>query len=173
DLVTPPAAIAHPFDDGSAVLLSGSVEHTAAGLGVDASAYRRLIGPLVAGAAPLFREILAPLNHLPHRPLLLARFGLPALLPAVQLATLALRGPRAKALFAGVAAHSGLALHEPLSAAFGLVMLVSAHADGWPFARGGSATVAAAMVRRLEVLGGRLRCGQRVDSLADLPNAGA
>ncbi len=173
DLITPPAAIAHPLDDGSAVLLHPSVEQTAAGLGPDAAAYRRLIGPFVRRPAPLFAEILAPLNHLPRHPLLLARFGLPALLPATRLAPIAFRGPRAAALFAGVAAHSGLALQEPLTAAFGLVMLISAHVDGWPFARGGSATVAAAMAQRLAALGGELRCGQRVRSVEELPPAGA
>ena len=173
DFVTPPAAIAHPLDDGTAVMVYPSIEQTVAGLGLDAAAYRRLIEPLTRRVAPLLAEILAPLNHLPRHPLLLARFGLPALLPATRLAKLAFNGPRAAALFAGAAAHSGLSLQEPLTSAFGLVMLVSAHAAGWPFARGGSASVAAAMVQRLTALGGEVRCGQRVERLPDLPDAGA
>jgi phytoene dehydrogenase-like protein len=53
DLVTPPAALAHPLDDGSAVLLAGSVEMASRGLGQDTQAYSRLLGPLVAEARPL------------------------------------------------------------------------------------------------------------------------
>jgi phytoene dehydrogenase-like protein len=173
DLIKPPAPIAHPFDDGSAVLLYPSVERTAAGLGPDAATYRRLLGPLVKRAQPLFEEILAPLNHLPRHPFLLGRFGLPALLPAFRLAKLAFRGRRAQALFAGAAAHSELSLHEPITSAFGLLMLISAHSGGWPFARGGSSTVAETLVRALEELGGEVRCDERVAALAQLPPAGA
>ena len=102
DFVTPPAAFAHPLDDGTAVLLYSSIDQTAAGLGSDAAAYKRLIAPLVRSAAPLFAEILAPLNHLPRHPLLLARFGFPALLPAARLAKLAFHGRCAAALFAAL-----------------------------------------------------------------------
>lgn len=169
DLVRPPAALAHPLDDGSAVLLSGSVEQTAPGLGRDAAAYRRLVGELVREAGPLMAELLAPINHLPRHPLLLARFGTPALLPAARLARLLFRGHRARALLAGVAGHSGLSLWEPITSAFGLVMLVSAHAGGWPFARGGSSSIADRLVGRLKSMGGELRCKERVSSLAELP----
>src|SRR5215469_5513075 len=44
DLVTPSAPLAHPLDDGTAVLLQRSVADTARELGRDAAAYRRLIG---------------------------------------------------------------------------------------------------------------------------------
>lgn len=168
DLVTPPAPLAHPLDDGSAVMLERSVEATAAGLGPDAAAYRRLMGPLAAHAQALFTDLLGPLRP-PRHPILAARFGLPALLPASRLCRLAFRGERARALLAGAAAHSMLALEEPASAAFGLVMLLSAHAGGWPLARGGSATVAEALVGQVRGLGGEIVCGQRVESLASLP----
>src|SRR5262245_42957233 len=41
DFIQPPAALAHPFDDGSAVLLHRSVEETAMQFGVDARSYER------------------------------------------------------------------------------------------------------------------------------------
>src|SRR5207237_1301177 len=50
-----------------------------------------------------------------------------------------------------------------------LLMLASANACGWPLARGGSASVARAMVRRLEELGGEVRCNHQVASVDDLP----
>jgi phytoene dehydrogenase-like protein len=172
DLVTPPAPLAHPLDDGTAVLLERSVEATAADLGPDAAAYRRLFAPLAARSDELFEDLLGTLRTVRH-PLLMARFGPPALLPAASLARLAFRTARARALFAGIAAHAMLRLEEPVSAAFGLVLQLTAHAGGWPLARGGSATVAAALIARLRALGGEIRCGRRVNSLDELPGARA
>ncbi|MBV9281339.1 MAG: NAD(P)/FAD-dependent oxidoreductase, partial [Chloroflexi bacterium] len=169
DLVHPGAPLAHPLDGGDAVLLDRSVEETARGLGDDAAAYRRLVGPLVRDAGPLFADLLGPVIRRPRHPLLLARMGVPGLLSSSLLGTLAFRGRRARALLAGAAAHSMLSLHEPVTAAYGLIMLVSAHAGGWPFARGGSSAVAAALVSGLRARGGEVRCGERVASLAQLP----
>jgi phytoene dehydrogenase-like protein len=168
DLVWPPAPLAHPFDDGTAVVLERSVEATASALGPDADSYRRLLASLVEGAMELMPEVMGPVR-LPVHPLLMARFGLPGLLPAVRLARLAFRGRDARALLAGAAAHSLQSLDAPGTAAFGLVMLLSAHAGGWPIARGGSSSLAAALVRRLELLGGEVRCGCPVRSLGALP----
>jgi phytoene dehydrogenase-like protein len=168
DLVVPDAPLAHPFDDGTAIVLERSVEAAAESLGRDGPAYRRLVGPLAARAHELLDDVLGPLRP-PRHPLLLARFGLPAMLPAAGLARAAFREPRARALLAGAAGHSMLALEEPASAAFALVMLLSAHAGGWPVGRGGSASVARTMLGRLRELGGEVRCGERVRSLDQLP----
>jgi len=168
DLVVPTAPLAHPFDDGSAVLLQRSVEETARSLGSDGQAYLRLIGPITASADSLFRDLLGRLR-LPRHPFLLARFGIPGLLPAARLATLAFKGRRARALLAGAAAHSMLSLREPITAAFGLVMLASAHVGGWPFARGGSGSVAEALIGTLQALGGKVRCCRPVGALTSLP----
>ncbi len=169
DLVTPPLPLAHPLDDGGAVVVQRSVSETARGLGEDTAAYRRLVEPLVRRAVPLFSEVLGPVIHLPRHPLLLARFGVLGLLPASRLVTLLFRGRRARALLAGFSAHSMLSLHEPGTAAFGLVMLISAHYGGWPFARGGSSSVADVLVRELVAQGGEVRCGERVIGLEGLP----
>jgi phytoene dehydrogenase-like protein len=172
DLVTPPAALAHPLDEGRAVVLERSVRATAEGLGRDRRAYERLVRPLVTGAAGLAEDVLGPLRP-PRHPLLTARFGALGLLSAVRLARTAFAGVEARALFAGAAAHSMLSLREPVSAAFGLVMLVTAHHGGWPLARGGSATVAEVLIRRLRELGGEVRCGVRVGSVEELPRSRA
>ncbi|MBA2239645.1 MAG: NAD(P)/FAD-dependent oxidoreductase, partial [Solirubrobacterales bacterium] len=137
ELAHPQAPLAHPLDDGSAVILERSVERTAAGLGTDGTAYRRLFEPLLASADALFSELLGPLRP-PHHPLTLARFGLSALLSARSLARSRFEGERAQALLAGCSAHSMLSLRAPASAAFGLVLALSAHRVGWPVARGGS-----------------------------------
>jgi phytoene dehydrogenase-like protein len=162
-----PAALAHPFDDGTAALLLRSVDGTAAGLGEDAARYRRLMGPLVERADPLLADLLAPIR-LPHDPATMARFSVRAALPASMLARRTFRGEKARGLFAGLAAHSMLPLTRLPSAAFGLVLGVLAHSVGWPFALGGSQRIADGLVSYLESLGGGAEVGRRVGALAEL-----
>lgn len=171
DWIYPPAAVAHPLDDGSAVL-AGSLSATAAQLGQDAGAYRRLMGPLTAGWQGLLKEILGPLR-IPRHPLTTVRFGLAALPPAATIARLVLRGARARALFAGAAAHSMMPLSWPATSAFGLTLLLLAHAWGWPVARGGSQRISDALVAHLRALGGEVRTSAAVTDLGELPEAAA
>lgn len=170
--VFPPAAIAHPLDDGSAILVERSVEATAAQLGPDAAAYRRLLGPLAADWRNVLAEMLGPLRF-PRHPLSLLRFGPPALLPAASLARLLFRGDRARALFAGMSAHAIMPLEWPATAAFGLVLGILAHAVGWPMARGGSQQIADSLAAHLRSLGGEIVTGQWVGRMDDLPAAAA
>lgn len=170
--IAPPAAIAHPLDDGSAVLLRGDVATTAAGLGDerDARAYERLVGPLVRRWDRLMPDILGPF-HVPldpRRALPLAAFGLDAIQSATSVAR-RFRGVRARALFAGAAAHSVIGLTEPISAAAALVMLATAHDDGWPSPAGGSGEIARALAAELASLGGRVVTDRWVRGLDDLP----
>jgi phytoene dehydrogenase-like protein len=148
-------------------MLERSVAATAAGLGPDERAWRRLFDPLVRDSEALFRELLGPLRP-PRHPLAMARFGLSALLPARGLARLRFEGERARALFAGCAAHSMLSLRTPASASFGLVLIMSAHAVGWPVARGGSQRLTDALVAELEAAGGTVETGRPVESLDEL-----
>ena len=167
-LAHPPAPLAHPLDDGSAVMLERSVELTARGLGVDERAYRRLFTPLVRQADDLFEAVLAPARA-PRHPLTLGRFGVNAVRSAAGFAHSCFEGERARALFAGCAAHSLLSLRAPISAAFGLVLALTAHAVGWPVTRGGSQRLADALASHLRQLGGRIETGRRVESLDELP----
>ena len=171
ELVQPDAPLAHTLDDGSAVLLERSVEDTARGLGPDAQAYRRLFDPLVRSSGNLMREILGPLRP-PRHPLLMARFGSSALRPASGLARSRFEGERARALLAGCAAHSMLSLRSRASAAFGIVLVLSAHQVGWPVVRGGSQHLADALASHLRSLGGQVETGHWVESLDELPRAG-
>jgi len=170
--VYPPAAIAHPLDDGTAVLVERSVTATAAGLGRDGPAYRRLMGQQAAHWQEVMSEVLAPL-HVPRHTLALARFGAQAVLPAALLARLLFRGERARAVFAGLAAHAIIPLEWPLTAAFGLTLGILAHGVGWPMARGGSQQIANALVAYLKSLGGEVVLGRPVADARDLPSAGA
>jgi phytoene dehydrogenase-like protein len=165
ELVQPEVPLAHPLDDGTAVLGLRSVGATAAGLGPDERAYRRLFEPLVRDE--LFASVLAPLR-VPRHPLLMARFGRDGVRSAAAVARSHFQGERARALLAGCAAHSMLPLTAPVSAAFGLVLLASAHAVGWPVARGGSQRLTEALVDVLRSHGGSVETGRHVTSLAEL-----
>jgi phytoene dehydrogenase-like protein len=165
--IEPPAALAHPFDDGSAALLERSPEVVVRGIGEDEARWRRLFAPLVRDAEPLLEDILAPV-HVPAHPIALARFGARAAPPATTLARLSFRGEKARGLFAGLAAHSMLRLDRPPTAAFGLVLGLLGHSVGWPFPRGGSQRLSDALASYLRALGGEIETGRRVESLAEL-----
>jgi phytoene dehydrogenase-like protein len=168
-----PASLAHPFDDGTAITLERSITATAEQLGPDAEAYRRLMAPLASRWDDLSTEILAPLLKIPAHPVLLARFGTMALLPAQTLAHVCFSGERARTLFAGLAAHSTLPLSFAGSAAFVLVLGASAHAVGWPLAQGGSQAITDALTAYFGRLGGEVRTGWHVKHLDELPRTRA
>ena len=165
--IEPPAPLAHPLNDGTAVMLEHDLAATCAGFGNanDAIAYRSLIKPLADDWQNLCREILGPVIHLPRSPLLLARFGIYAMLPAATLTRSAFKSQRARALFAGNAAHSVLPLTSAFSAAVGLVLSAAAHATGWPIAEGGAQSISDALARHFESLGGTIRLNRPVADL--------
>jgi phytoene dehydrogenase-like protein len=168
-LIESPAALAHPLDDGSAVLVRRSLDETARTLGRDTDAYRSLLAGPVESWPELEAELLRPLVHIPRHPVSLARFGLTALRSVNGVAQSRFQTHAARALFAGAGAHSFLPLEQPASASFALVLLLMAHVGGWPFPRGGAQTIADALVARLRALGGEIETGHQVSSLKELP----
>jgi len=170
--IHPPAALAHPFDDGTAALLDRSIELTGQTLGEDAVAYRHLMAPLVANWGKLEGFLLGPLR-LPRHPLVLLRFGLQAIGSAHHLAERLFRGERARGFFAGLAAHAIMPLEKPLTAAFGLLLCSLGHVVGWPFPRGGAQQITNALVSYLRLLGGELVTATPIVSLDELPPARA
>jgi phytoene dehydrogenase-like protein len=161
-------AVAHPLDDGTAMTLERDLGRTASGLGRDGKAWERLIGPFAEKWDAFSEEILQPLHLFSRNPALLARFGLVALRSANGVARSVFRTPRAKALFAGLAAHSFLSLDEPLSASFALMLGAAAHAVGWPIPRGGAQSITNALCGHLVALGGSVKTSSRVEHLAEL-----
>jgi phytoene dehydrogenase-like protein len=157
-----PAAVAHPFDDGTAVTLE-SLEATTAQLPhTDAFAWRALLGPTVRNWTGLVEDFTQPLLRIPSHPFAMARFGPPALLPAATLSRTLFREERARALFAGVAAHSVLPLSRLASSASGLVLTAAGHATGWPIIQGGAQSLTNALVSYLQSLGGRIETGNEI-----------
>ncbi|PSQ99119.1 MAG: FAD-dependent oxidoreductase [Bacteroidetes bacterium SW_11_64_17] len=171
--VQPDLPLAHPLDGDRAVALHESLETTAQALGRDKGRYRWLTGPLVDRWAALLDEVLQPVLHLPRAPLLLARFGLRAVWPAQGLGNGLFRTEEARALLAGLAAHSNLPLSAFGSTAFGLVLGVAGHAVGWPFPEGGAGAITEALAAYLRDLGGTIETGRRVRDIDDLPTARA
>lgn len=171
--IQPPLALAHPFDDALPAVLERNFESTAATLDPDGEAYQRLLEPMTRDWDTLALEILGPMLHIPSRPLPLARFGLRAMRPASSLARSVFRGPRARALFAGLASHSIVALDQPGTSAIGLALAAAGHAQGWPIPRGGSQQITEALASYLRLLGGTIEANAPVDAIESLPPARA
>ena len=164
-----PTTLAHPLDDGPAVVLDRDLSIAEQQLGEDGKAWRRLMGPYAANWVRFAPEVLRPVHLLPRTPWLMARLGLIALSSAIALANRQFRRERTKALFAGLAAHSFLALDAPLSAAFGVLLGVTCHAVGWPIPRGGAQSITEALCAYLRSLGGSVHTSQPISKLAELP----
>jgi phytoene dehydrogenase-like protein len=164
--VHPRVPLAHPLDDGRAVLLHRSIRRTAEGLGRDGGRWAALIGQPARDWLKIRDALLSPLPLTRHL-IALARFGLPALLPAGTLARAAFGEERARALFAGIAAHSMLPLERPGSAAAGMMLGAVGHAVGWPVARGGSQRIVDALTEYLRTLGGEVQTGVEVRHLEE------
>jgi phytoene dehydrogenase-like protein len=162
-----PAPLAHPLDDGTAVLLERDLRDAKTSLGADGDAWGKLMQPFVKRWSEFAPEVLRPVCSIPKHPWLMARFGMNALRSARTIVR-RFQNERTRALFAGLAAHSFLSLDEPLSGAFGMLMAVPAHVVGWPIPRGGSQSLTNALCRYLSTLGGEVKTSSRVESLASL-----
>jgi phytoene dehydrogenase-like protein len=167
-LLQPEADCVHPLDDGSAGVLYRSIDRTAEALGRDGDRWRRVFGPMVTRFDDLLAEATQPILRIPRRPLLMARFGAGAVLPATTFAR-AFRTEQAKALWAGVASHACYRLDRPMTSAVGSMLLVAGHATGWVVAEGGSQSIANALAADVRAHGGTIETGHRVASVGDLP----
>lgn len=168
--VHPPAPLAHPLDDGAAIMLERDIEATAQGLGPDERAYRRLIAPIASSWGTLSVDLLSP-PGVPKHPWQFARFGMLAARSARGLAGNRFATERARAIFAGLAAHSILPLERLATSAFGLVLAATGHAVGWPFPAGGASMISHALESILRSLGGEIITGHRVNNIDELDKA--
>ena len=175
--VYPPSEVAHPLDDGTAIVLGRSIAETIATLDCfgDAVTYQRLMAPLVTHWPEIIDALLGPLRIEPliQHPFMLARFGLDAIRSTSGFARTHFKSERTRALFAGFGAHSMLPLEQASSAAFGLVLGISGHAGGWPFPRGGAQKIADALAAYLRSLGGEIITNADITSFEELPQAQA
>ncbi len=170
--VFPDCSVAHPMDDGSAILLTKSVVETADNLGLDSKQYKRLMAPIAKRVDWLLEDSLKPLG-MPKHPIFMARFGMKAALSATAFSKLFFKGERAKALFAGCAAHSVLPFDKYFTAALGLVFFACGHEVDWPVAKGGSQSIANALRDCFEAAGGEIQLSKRIKLFSELPKAKA
>jgi phytoene dehydrogenase-like protein len=174
--VSPEVAMAHPFGDGSAIVLHRDLDATAASLEAAARgagpAWRSLVGPLLARREQLVQTALSPLPP----GVAALRLALALRRDAVQLARRTLASAatfglevfgdaRAAAWFAGSAVHSDLTPGSSGGGAFALFLNLLAHIVGWPFPRGGAGRLTDALVSYVHSLGGEVRCGTAVRSI--------
>lgn len=169
--IFPEIALAHPFDDGNAAVIGNPFEQNLEQFGQDAKTIRGLLEGMVQSWPEISQEILHP-PHIPNRPLKMAMFGWRAIQSARKIAS-RFQTKKARAVLAGMAAHSILPLNKPVTGGFGLILWATCYAVGWPFAGGGSQSLANALVALLESLGGEVVSGMRIRRLAQLPKARA
>ncbi len=167
--IYPALPLAHPRDDGTAVVLERSLDSTCRSLGADGPGYRDLLGPVVQNWSAIESAILGPLG-IPRNPIAMTQFGMRAIQPASRLARNKFQTEAARALFAGLAGHSIVPLEKWGTAAIGLVLAAVGHVYGWPIPKGGSQRIGDALASYLRSLGGEIQCGVRVESIRDLPS---
>lgn len=162
-----PAPVAHPLDDGTAVLLERDLIQAKSSLGEDGKAWSELVRPFVEHWWEFASDVLRPVSLVPKHPLLMAHFGTNALRSARTIAG-RFQSQRTRALFAGLAAHSTLGLDEVLSGAFGMLMAIPAHAVGWPIPHGGAQSLTNALCGYLGKLGGKISTSSRLENIEQL-----
>jgi phytoene dehydrogenase-like protein len=172
DWIQPPAALAHPLDNGCAILLQRSLDDTAKNLGSDGPSYKRLMGPIADNWDALIKELLGPL-HLPRHPLMVSRFGIQASQSVDHFVQSHFETAGARALFAGISAHSIMPTNRSGGAAYGLLLGTAGHVVGWPVAKGGSQRIADALKQYFTSLGGEVCTGVEIHSFGELPKAKA
>ena len=167
------APLAHPLDDGTAVMLERDLRDAESSFGVDGRSWRNLVEPLVQHWPDFMHDCLGPIVRIPNHPFRMARFGLAAFQPANTLVKREFKSHRTRALFAGLAAHSFLSFDQPLSSSVALILGAAAHAVGWPIPQGGSQKLTTALLEVLRNLGGTINTSHRIRSLDDIESRDA
>ncbi|CAM5655384.1 phytoene desaturase family protein [Streptomyces griseorubiginosus] len=168
------SVLAHPLTDGSCALLDRDLDTTAASLDAfapgDGDGWRRLHDVWQNLRPDLLDALFTPFppvratGRLAWR--LRAAGGLrmarTLVLPVRRMGEEEFRGQGGRLLLAGNALHADLAPESAGSGGFGWLMAMLGQTYGFPVPVGGSGALTEALTRRLETLGGRVRCGQRV-----------
>jgi phytoene dehydrogenase-like protein len=162
-----PAPVAHPFDDGTAIVLERDLTDAKSSLGEDGKAWGDLVRPFVERWPEFASDMLGPVTRIPKHPFLMARFGMNALRSARSIAS-RFRNKRTRALFGGLAAHSCLGLDDALSGGFGITLAIPAHAVGWPIPQGGAQSLTNALCAYLQSLGGKISTSSRLENIEQL-----
>jgi len=166
--IHPNASLAHPFDDGTAILLEKSIDKTAEAFDNDAKAYKNLMKPFVKNWEALSHDLLAPL-HFPKHPILMMQFSFKAFQSASHLCRRLFKEEYTRTFFSGLAAHSIQDLNQPLTSSFGLVLGILGHYSGWPFPQGGTQKIANSLAAYFYSLGGKIFTDTNIETMDQLP----
>ena len=171
EMVHPPAPLAHPLDDGSAAVLERSIDDTAASLGPDTKAYRKLMQRYAEHSDDIIEDLLGPFR-IPRHLFVTTRFGIHAIRSVAGLVK-RFETDHARALLAGIGAHAVLPLDKSPTGGIAVMLGMLGHSEGWPMVKGGTQVLADAMASHVRDLGGTIVTDRRIASMAELPNARA
>ncbi|WP_427168224.1 phytoene desaturase family protein [Streptomyces sp. C1-1] len=172
-----PSVLAHPLTDGRCALLDRRIDTTAASLDAfapgDGAAWRRLHEIWEQLRPDLLSALFTPFPPVRATARLALRLraagGLrmarTLVLPVRRMGEEEFEGEGGRLLLAGNALHADLAPEATGSGGFGWLMAMLGQTYGFPVPVGGSGALTQALTRRLEAVGGQVRCGQRVTSI--------
>jgi phytoene dehydrogenase-like protein len=166
--IHPDISFAHPLDGGRAAIAWRDIERTATALGADRDAWLARLRPLSTHIEGVTDFTGNQLLRIPADPVTAVRYAIRMLDQGTPLARTSFRTEEAAALMSGVVAHANSPQPTLAGAAAGLLLAALAHAGGWPYPRGGSQTIADALVADLEAHGGTVETGARVNDLRTL-----
>ena len=171
------AVLAHPTPDGPAALLDADPARTAAALdsfaGGDGDAWLALHARWTALETQLVAALMRPFPPVRAGIRLartlgargLAELGRDALVPVRRFAEERFRGPGAALLLAGGALHADIGPDSALGGLLGWMLCGIGQRHGWPVVRTGAGALPAALERRLNALGGEVRCDAAVERI--------
>jgi phytoene dehydrogenase-like protein len=170
EYLQPEYAMAHPFDDGSAVAIHSSVDETSAQLGKDETSYQEIFTPLVQNWPSIRSAFVGPL-HLSTYTNAKAKFAGYAITSAKFFAEHQFDTMSARSLFAGMAAHSMLPLNQLTTSSIAIVLNTVAHINNWPLPGGGAQQITNALAACFKHYGGEIQTGNKIISLQQLPSS--
>ena len=167
-----PYPMAHPLEGAPAGILHGSLADTAAELGTDAQAWRRLHGHIVRHIDEhvdnaLTRWCAGQIALCAWRSLARLEFA------RQQLGARGLPHAPGTRPFAGSAVHAITSPTTPFTSAFGLLFGGLGMTRGWPVVEGGTGALIDALLNLLRSHHARLHTGCEVTDLRELPPADA
>ncbi len=170
EYLQPEYAVAHPFDDGSAIAIQSSIEATAMQLGKDAENYKRIFSSLVEKWPSVRSAFLGPL-HASAYSNGKAKFAYYALSSGSHFAKQQFATNEARSMFAGMAAHSILPLNHLTTSSIAIVLTILAHVNRWPLPKGGSQKITDSLSMCFIKLGGEIQTNEMITSLKQLPSS--
>lgn len=172
-----PLVLAHPARDGTCPVISTDLDETCASFDAlapgDGDSWRRQYEQFLNIQEALFGAMLGPFPPIRNgvrmalsmKPKDLIRFSRFAMLPVRRYTEEEFSSEAVRRIFGGTALHADLPPEAAPSALMGWLLNCVGQRYGWPVPEGGSARLTAALVSRLESLGGSVTCNAPVESV--------